>query len=197
MLPRRSTLRSAALAAATLALAGCAGAPPPDPFAVGRLPATERAPVGLVALYAVPPADALAARVGPEGAALLEIAWEDAIVDAVASSFTHVRRVASLSRVDPDGSGDVVVAIALEEARLAHPARGPARVRLAWSVTSRTGGVLWSDSVEAEARGDGVPGLLAALRHAMVEGRRALLRQTLWRRYESVAGAPSVDGVCE
>jgi len=188
------------LAVAALVLAGCAGAPPPDPFAVGRLPATERAPVGLAALYAVPPAEVLTARVAFDAsgtlAALLEIAWEDAVDDAVASSFARARRVASLSRVDPDGSGDVLVAIALEEVRLAHPARGPARVRLAWSVTSRTGGVLWSDAVEAEARGEGVPGLLAALRRAMVEGRRALLRQTLWRRYEGDARLRPAQGAC-
>lgn len=194
-----------ALAAVVLVLA-CRSALPPDPFAVGRLPDTDRAPVRLTALYAVPPADALVAAAvredagalagGSSAAALLEIAWEDAVTDAVESSFVRARRVPSLSDVAPAAPGDVLVAIALEDVDAGGGGGAPARVRIAWSVTSRAGGLLWSDSIAGEAPADGARGLLAALRHAAVEARRSLLGQTLWRRYEPSGGAPSARREC-
>ena len=190
---RASSSTRAVLATIGLLAAACASGSPPDPFALGRLPRTERSAIRLVALYAVPDVEevmAFANREGyfelPDGSGksepLFEIAWEDVVQDALRSTFASAMRVESLTTLTQRDAGDVEVAIEVVDVEIE---RGVgSRVSLRWTVSSRTGAVLWRDTLRGEAEEDDALGVLYALRAAASSGRRAVMRDPGWRRYE-------------
>jgi len=57
-------------------------------------------------------------------------------------------------------------------------------VTLRWTVSSRSGRVLWRDTLRGDAEAADAFGVLHALRAAASAGRRALLGDPGWRRYE-------------